>query len=251
MEKSGKVIKVLKIFLIAFGAFLLLWYLAPLVSGIFNIGNAVGITASTAVILCGAFLDKMPGKLRAAVLCVIIAAVVLFLSLFAYMARYMNYNSIPVSPAETVIVLGCKVDGSQPSLQLKNRCDVAAEFLKEKPYAVAVLSGGQGADEDISEAECMKRLLVKAGIDESRLYLEESSTNTRENLVNSYEIIKANSLPQSVLVVTNEYHECRAMLICRDIGLDLFNSRSCKTSTYCFLTFLTRDMMGVVKELIF
>lgn len=251
MEKSGKVIKVLKIFLIAFGVFLLLWYLAPLVSGIFNIGNAVGITASTAVILCGVFIDKMPEKLRIAVMCVIVAAVVLFLSLFAYMARYMNYNSIPESPAETVIVLGCKVDGSQPSLQLKNRCDVAAEFLKEKPYAVAVLSGGQGADEDISEAECMKRLLVEAGIDESRLYLEESSTNTRENLVNSYDIIKANSLPQSVLVVTNEYHECRAMLICRDIGLDLFSSRSCKTSAYCFLTFLTRDMMGVVKELVF
>lgn len=251
MEKSSKVIKILKIFLIVLGAFLLLWYLAPLVSGIFNIGNAVGIAASAAVILYGAFLDKMPDKLRIAVICVIVAAAVLFVSLFAYMARYMNYNSVPESPAETVIVLGCKVDGSRPSLQLKNRCDVAAEFLKEKPYAVAVLSGGQGPDEDISEAECMKRLLVEAGIDESRLYLEESSTNTRENLVNSYDIIKANSLPQSVLVVTNEYHECRAMLICRDIGLDLFSSRSCKTSAYCFLTFLTRDMMGVVKELIF
>lgn len=136
-------------------------------------------------------------------------------------------------------------------LQLKNRCDVAAQFLKEKPYAVAVLSGGQGPDEDISEAECMKRLLVEAGIEERRLYLEEESTNTRENLSNSFEIIKENSLSQSILVVTNEYHQCRAMLICRDLGLDLFHSRSCKTSAYTFLTFLTRDMLGVVKELIF
>lgn len=60
MERSGKGIKILKIFLIAFGVFLLLWYLAPLVSGIFNIGNAAGITASAVIILCGAFIDKMP-----------------------------------------------------------------------------------------------------------------------------------------------------------------------------------------------
>lgn len=251
MERSGKGSKILNIFFIALGAFLLIWYIAPLVSGIFNIGNAVGIAASSALILCGVFLNKMPDKLRAAVLCVFIAAAILFISLFAYMARYMNYNSIPESQAKTVIVLGCKVDSSRPSLQLKNRCAVAAEFLKENTYAAAVLSGGQGPDEDISEAECMKRLLIQAGIDESRLYLEENSTNTRENLKYSYDIIKVNSLPQSVLVVTNEYHECRAMLICRDLGLNSFSSRSCKTSGYCFLTFLTRDMMGVVKELIF
>lgn len=97
----------------------------------------------------------------------------------------------------------------------------------------------------------MKRLLVDAGIEGSRLYLEERSTNTRENLSNSFEIIKQNSLSQSILVVTNEYHQCRAMLICRDLGLDLFHSRSCRTSAYTFLTFLTRDMMGVVKELLF
>ena len=251
MERSSKGIKVLKIIFIIIGVFLLLWYLAPLVSGIFNIGNAVGIAVSSAMIVCGVFLDRMPHKGRVAVLCVFIAGAVAFLSLFAYMAHYMNYKSVPESAAETVIVLGCKVDGTQPSLQLKNRCDVAAQFLKEKPYAVAVLSGGQGPDEDISEEECMKRLLAEAGIEESRLYLEEESTNTRENLSNSFEIIKENSLSQSILVVTNEYHQCRAMLICRDLGLDLFHSRSCKTSAYTFLTFLTRDMLGVVKELIF
>lgn len=114
MERSGKGIKVLKIIFIIIGVFLLLWYLAPLVSGIFNIGNAVGIAASSAMIVCGVFLDRMPHKARVAVLCVFIAGAVAFLSLFAYMAHYMNYKSVPESAAETVIVLGCKVDGTQP-----------------------------------------------------------------------------------------------------------------------------------------
>lgn len=231
------------------GAFLLMWYLAPLVAGIFNIGNAAGIAFSGSMLLCGIFLGKMPPHARAAAVCVFAAAVIAFVSLFAYMAHYMNYKTD--SGAETVIVLGCKVDGSVPSLQLSRRCAAAEEFLKENPHANAVLSGGQGPDEDISEAECMRRLLVEAGIDESRLYIEDKSTNTRENLTNSLEIIKSNSLSEAVLVVTNEYHQCRAMLICRDLGIDSFHSKSAGTSAYSFLTFLTRDMLGVVKELIF
>ncbi len=250
MERSSKGLKVLKLFLIILGVFLLLWYLAPLASGIFNIGNAAGIAFSSALILCGAFLDKIPPHVRLAAICVLIAAVVAFVSLFAYMVHYMNYRSGADSDAETVIVLGCKVDGSVPSLQLSRRCAAAAAFMKEKPDTVAVLSGGQGPDEEISEAECMKRLLMEAGIDESRLYLEDQSTNTRENLSNSLEIIKRNSLSHSVLVVTSEYHQCRAMLICRDLGLD-YHSKSARTSAYTFLTFVTRDMLGVVKELIF
>ena len=115
---------------------------------------------------------------------------------------------------------------------------------------MAVLSGGQGPDEDISEAECMKRLLVDAGIEESRLYLEERSTNTRENLSNSFEIIKQNSLSQSILVVTNEYHQCRAMLICRDLGLDLFHSRSCRTSAYTFFNVLNARYDGRCKRIV-
>lgn len=250
MERSSKGLNVLKLLFIIIGVFLLLWYLAPLISGIFNIGNAVGIVFSGSLILCGVFLEKMPPHIRLAMICVFTAAAIVFVSLFVYMAHYMNYKSDPHSGAETVIVLGCKVDGSVPSLQLSRRCQAAVEFMQEKPDAVAVLSGGRGPDEDISEAECMKRLLTAAGIDESRIYLEDLSTNTRENLSNSLKVIKENSLSQKVLIVTNEYHQCRAMLICRDLGLD-YHSKSAKTSAYTFLTFLTRDMLGVVKELIF
>lgn len=259
MVKSSKGLLILKIVLITAGAFFLLWYLAPLAAGIFNEGNAAGIVFSAAALLCGVFFERIPPRLRLAAVCVFAAAAVAFASLSAYMAHWMNYRSAPEYGAKTVIVLGCRVDGSVPSLQLKNRCAAAAEFMLQVPDSVAVLSGGQGPDEDISEAECMKRLLVEAGIDESRLYLEESSANTRENLENSLAVIKKNGLSQSVLVVTNEYHQCRAMLICRDLGITagsdfgygLFHSKSCKTSAYSFLTFLTRDMMGVVKELIF
>ena len=67
------------------------------------------------------------------------------------------------------IVLGCSVRGKKPSRILTERLDAAKDYLEENPQAIAVLSGGQGADEDISEAECMYEYLSAHGITPERL----------------------------------------------------------------------------------
>ena len=46
-------------------------------------------------------------------------------------------------------------------------------YAEEYPDTVLVLTGGKGYGEDISEAECMRRYLVKHGVAESRLLLED------------------------------------------------------------------------------
>lgn len=55
---------------------------------------------------------------------------------------------------------------------------------------VIVVSGGMGDSENISEAEAMYRWLTDKGIDESRIYKEEKSTDTDENIRFSKEVIK-------------------------------------------------------------
>ena len=82
-----------------------------------------------------------------------------------------------------------------------------------------MVSGGKGSDEDIPEAEAMYTYLVKKGIDPSRIYQEDKSTNTRENLTFSYEIIKENQLEQTLAIATNEFHEYRAIYLANDLGL--------------------------------
>ena len=52
-------------------------------------------------------------------------------------------------------MLGAGVNGTEPSLSLYNRLVAAENWLREHPNSVAVLSGGQGQNEQISEAECM------------------------------------------------------------------------------------------------
>ena len=70
-----------------------------------------------------------------------------------------------------IVVLGARVNGTVPSGSLRNRIQVGAEYLRDNPGTIAVLSGGQGSGEEISEAQCMYENMLAAGIDPARLIL--------------------------------------------------------------------------------
>lgn len=247
MTRLSKGKKLLKFIFIILGIILLLWYAAPLCAGILNIGNAAGGAFSVLLILFGVYLEKLPSPLKTVFCVLLCAAVAVCLPLTVNMIRYADYKTN--EGAETVIVLGCKVKGSSPSKYLYDRCAAAAEYLKSNPQAVAILSGGQGADEDISEAQCMENVLLEMGIEKSRLIQENKSTSTSENLSFSSQIIEERQLSREVLVVTNEFHEYRASLICKRLDLS-FHSKSSSSSRYTLLTFYTRELMALLKEIL-
>ena len=122
-----------------------------------------------------------------------------------------------VPESKYVIVLGCGVHGTAPSLMLRKRIDAAYEFLMLYPETKAILSGGQGDGEDISEAECMYRELLKKGIDESRLYKEDKSTTTEENIAFSKQYFEASET--KVAIISSKTHLYRASLIAKKEGL--------------------------------
>lgn len=120
-----------------------------------------------------------------------------------------------------IIVLGCGVNGTVPSMLLRERIDAAYEYLAAHPDAICVVSGGQGPGEDITEAECMFRELTQMGIDPERIWLEDRSTSTEENLEFSLAVIEANtgSRPGHIGIVSGEYHLYRAELMASEYGL--------------------------------
>lgn len=107
-----------------------------------------------------------------------------------------------------VIILGAKVNGVNPSYALYKRIEKACEYLNKYKNTIAICSGGQGPDEGISEAECIKRSLVRYGIDPGRIITEDKSTSTDENLEYSFRYIENGA---SVGIITNNYHVFRAM----------------------------------------
>ncbi len=146
-----------------------------------------------------------------------------------------------------IVVLGAKVNGTAPSRILAERIEAAGAYLMENPGTVAVLSGGQGADEGISEAQCMFNELTKMGIDPARLLLEEKSTSTWENLNFSLNLIaeKSGTRPERVGLVTSEFHLFRAGNFARACGVDAVGIPGRTANKVHFVNYFLREIAGV------
>ncbi len=248
MKKLSKGTRILKFVFIIVGTAFLLWYLASLLTITFNVGNFFGMLGSAMLIAFGVFYQILsPGLKKGFFIAIAVFLAVVILPISFNMVKYANYKTD--AGAQTVIVLGCKVNGSTPSRYLYDRCRKAAKYLNENPSAVAVLSGGQGSDEAISEAQCMENVLTDMGIDKSRLFKEENSTSTSENISFSKKVIEENRFSKSVLVVTNEFHQFRAKLNCDKNGLE-FHSSCSYSSLPTFLSYYTREILAISKEVI-
>lgn len=150
--------------------------------------------------------------------------------------------------ADYLIVLGAAVHGDRPSLSMRERCGAAAEYLSSNPDCVAIVSGGQGNDENISEAEAMRVLLIDSGIEDSRIIVEDKSTSTYENLLNSSEFIEDDAV---IAVCTSEYHLYRAKLIGRGLGLELIGVPARTGYLSVRTNYFIREAFGVTYQWIF
>ena len=128
----------------------------------------------------------------------------------------------PKESCDYVVVLGAKVRNSGPSASLWDRIYGARDYLESHPDVIAVLSGGQGPDEPMTEAKAMYDQLVALGIDEDRLWLEEKATSTWENLNFSLNLIeeKTGTRPEKVGIVSSEYHLFRTSLFADACGIE-------------------------------
>lgn len=114
--------------------------------------------------------------------------------------------------ARHLVVLGAGVNGTVPSRSLRERLDAAYDYLTTHPDAVAIVSGGQGNGEDISEAQCMYDYLTGKGISPDRVWMEDKATNTLENLRFSLDVIEGRTgvRPGKIGILSSEYHLHRA-----------------------------------------
>ena len=149
--------------------------------------------------------------------------------------------------ADYMIILGARVKGTVPSLALQYRIDHAAEYLKDNTDTIAIASGGKGPGEDISEAESIKRELIQHGIEDSRILLEDRSTDTYENIRFSKKFIPENA--ENGLVVTNDFHIFRAKMIADNEDLTV-SGLPAKTPKQAIFKSYTREYLALTKYFI-
>lgn len=91
-----------------------------------------------------------------------------------------------------IIIHGAGLDGTRPTPLLAGRIDKALELWnKQHQQGKFVASGGQGADEVVSEAQAMRDYLLEKGVPADAILMEDKSTTTWENLKNSIAVIRA------------------------------------------------------------
>ncbi len=118
--------------------------------------------------------------------------------------------------ADVLIVLGAKVWEDGPSPVFKERLDAAYDYLVDNKSATAIISGGQGEDEPISEGFSGYTYLIEKGIDANRLQYEDKSVSTIENI--KFSMSKVND--SKVALVSNDYHIYRALMLGKRLGYD-------------------------------
>ena len=120
--------------------------------------------------------------------------------------------------AEYALVMGFGLNNNEMDEILKLRCDKAIEYMQANPECTAVLCGGMTKGSTISEALAMKQYIMKAGIPERRLLLEDSSTNTETNIAYAKKLVNTSS---KIVVITSDYHMHRTKQVCRKAGLNV------------------------------
>lgn len=237
-------------FFILLGILFLLWFLAPFFTKkILNAGNILGILFSSSLLFLGIFEDILLPKMLSSVLYIPLLILVWLILIYTLIATGCMLLPLFHRPPQngTLVVLGCKVYGSQPSLMLLERLDAAAAYLKKHPQVCCVVSGGKGDDEMISEAKCMAETLRACGISSQRIFTESDSTNTRENIAFSLSLIQKEHLPSELILVSNEFHLYRAIKIAKKQGVCAVGLPA-KTAWWLFPTYYVRELLCIAYE---
>lgn len=228
------------------------YFLFPAAWGIFHIGM---VWPAAVLLYCAAWLllpsqmERLPRWLRRLGNNVIAAG----LTLAAVLAAVMAAAALHTPPADepcTVIVAGCQVYDGRPSVMLQRRIDAAYGYLAAHPEASCVCSGGMDDAETVTEADCIAHTLAAMGIDPARLYREDQSTSTAENMAFSAAVIAENRLPRQVVIATDGFHQYRCAAYARQNGLTPW-AAACPSPWYLGPGYWCREMAGILAMWLF
>ena len=132
-----------------------------------------------------------------------------------------NSRTDPDCERGYLIVLGAAVRGDTPTLTLVHRLEGAKAYLEKYPKSKAVVCGGQGEGENISEAQCMYIWLCEHGIAPERIIREDRSTSTEENIRFARALIDSDGGDSvNIALLSSPYHLFRAKAIAAKQGCD-------------------------------
>lgn len=147
----------------------------------------------------------------------LLVLVILGLLAFGALEVYIGLHSRDrmAGDPQVMVIFGCQVRRDGPSILLRDRLDTALGYLEDHPDIRIVVTGGKGDDEHMSEAQCMYDYLTARGVDGERIWMEDQSRNTWQNINNTFALMEREGwdLTGDVLLVSSGFHLARIELL--------------------------------------
>ncbi len=177
----------------------------------------------------------------------IILCFVMFFAILYLVLKYEKSNCEKF--CEYVLVLGARIlNENTPCKVLENRLISAIIYLQKFENSKVIVSGGTGIDEPISEGYVMKKYLINHGIDKHRIFVEDLSTNTFENLKNTKQILKD---VDEILIITSKYHLFRSKILARRVGFRKIYLIGSEVNAGSRQKNIIREIFAIIKSIFF
>ena len=219
---------------------------------------------------CRLYPKKVPMWVTVPVMTCVAAAVIIFCVVEACV--FVGAVSSEKPGLDYVIVLGAKVHERGISNSLRQRLNKAIQYSRKSPGTVLILSGGQGADEPMTEAQAMYQYLLENGVSPTRMIMEPVSSSTVENIAYSQLIIlqreqskrdlagkgdgsvapgpylQVEEKPVQIGILTSNYHVFRAGMIAKKRGMEDVYGIAAGSDPVLFLHLCVRECAAILKD---
>ena len=155
----------------------------------------------------------------------------------------------PEDNCRYIIVLGCQIRGDKVTKSLRKRLDAAYDYAIKNPDTIIIVSGGQGKGENKTEALAMYEYLCDKGISSQRIFMEDKSTDTNENMM--YSVRYIDDYDAATGIVTNNFHIFRARLLARGKGLTHTCGIPAQSDEVLLINYMVRETIGIVKDFVY
>ena len=168
------------------------------------------------------------------------AGFLLYSLLYNFILKGKNYDFIIIHGAGLL-------NGERVTPLLKRRIDKAVEAFKKSRNSniKLIASGGQGADEKISEARAIfNYLMEETDVPGEAVLMEDQSKTTYQNLLFSKKLGESLVETPRFLFVTNDYHVFRTSTYAKKIGIR-GDGLGCSTASYYLPSAFIREYVAL------